>query len=211
MDSDGPAAGRRVPSWAGPATIVGALIWTVIPWVQLATYGTRPYVGTPSDVGVLAGLLLVGSGLLSSRRVLGDTAGRLGRVAVGATAVGLGFLSLLALRAVWAVVEAGVRPVPATGEDPAGLVLTWLALLGYALALGGTGLVGVSLRRRSQPPRVTVVLCLLAPVVPVVVLVAGSVLPLAVRMAVVRTPVLFVPLGVAWVTLGTFVRRPPTD
>jgi hypothetical protein len=129
MDSNGTTADGRAPSWSGPAILVGALCWTLIPWVQLATYGTRPYVGIPSDVGVLAGLLLVGGGLIGARQVLGSAADRLGRVAVGATAVGLGCLSLLALRAVWAVVEAGIRPVPATGEDPAGLVLTWLALL----------------------------------------------------------------------------------
>jgi hypothetical protein len=176
-----------------------------MPWLQFAAFGSRPYVGTVYDIGSLLGLGFLLGGVAGLSVVIGRPR-RTGRVALGATGLGLCCLGVLAAESVAAYVAAGFTPVPATGEDPAGLVRTWLAITGYALALSGTGLIGVVLHRRPDPPAVTGALCLLAPVVPVLVVLAGETLPLPVRMVVVRTSALFLPFGVAWVALGRFVR-----
>ena len=202
-----PPKRRLAVAWTGVGASVGAVCWAAMPWLQFATYGSRPYIGTGYDIGTLTGLALLVGGVAGVRAVVDDRLGRLGRAAVGTTAVGLCCLLLLAADSVAAYVQAGFVPVPATGEDPAGLVRTWLTLAGYALLAGGTGAVGVVLRGLPEPPTVTAALCLLAPVGFVGLLLVDAVLPLSVRLLVVRTAAFLVPVGAAWVAVGAFVWR----
>ncbi|WP_324759298.1 hypothetical protein [Haloarcula montana] len=202
---ESPPKPKRAVAWSGVGAAVGAVCWMTMPWLQIVTFGSRPYVGTVYDIGSLLGLGLLLAGVAGLSTVIGRP-GRTGRVALGATGLGLCCLGVLAAESVAAYVAAGFVPVPATGGDPAGLVRTWLAITGYALALSGTGLIGVVLHRRPDPSAVTVALCLLTPVVPVLVVLAGTTLPLPVWMVVVRTSALVLPFGVAWVALGRVVR-----
>ncbi|MFC6940479.1 hypothetical protein ACFQE8_10985 [Salinirubellus sp. GCM10025818] len=199
-----PGRNRRWLPWTGVGAALGALVWTAIPWLRRATLGTRPYVGTVFDVGSLGGWLLMAGGLVGFRLAYGDRYGRLGRASVGTTAVGMSLVALLYVRSVLAFVRAGLRPVPATGEDPAGLVLTWAFLLGFGLILAGTGGLGLALRRVDGGLTLTTGLLVLAAVLPAVAvgLRFGAVLPLPVGRLLVGTNVAFVPLGAAWVALG---------
>jgi hypothetical protein len=161
-------------------------------------------VGTAFDVGSLAGWLLMFGGLVGAHLVFRDRYGRLGRASVGAMAAGMTLVAGLLLRSVLAFVRAGFRPVPAAGEDPAGLVLSLVALLGYGLVFVGTGGLGVALRRAEPRPTLAAGLLVLAALVPLaaVGLRLGSLLPLPVGRLLVGTNAAFVPFGVAWAALG---------
>lgn len=199
--------GRWVP-WSGLAASLGALLWLATPWVRDAVLGTRPYVASVFDVGSLAGVLLMTAGLVGVRAVFGGRYGRLGRVSVGMTAVGMTVVAGLSARSVVAFVDAGFRAVPATGEDPAGLVLTFAALLGLGCTFAGAGGIGLALRRIEDGPVVTSGLLLLAPAVPLAAIALRllSALPLPLGRLVVGTNVVLVPLGLGWVALGLVVR-----
>ena len=188
----------------GAGAMLGALVWTVMPWIQAAALGSRPYVGTAFDVGSFVGWLLMAAGLAGVHLAFRDGYGRVGRAGVGTTAAGMVPIALLYLRSVLAFVRAGFRPVPATGEDPAGLVLAWAFLLGFALVLVGAGGLGLALRRVDGRLTPTAGLLVLAAVLPAVAvgLRFGSVLPLPAGRLLVGTNAAFVPLGAAWVALG---------
>jgi hypothetical protein len=200
----GPNRDRPGLPWTGPGAAVGALVWIAMPWLQRVTLGSRPYVGTTFDVGSLAGWLLMAGGLAGLHLAYDDRYGRLGRASAGTTAVGMGLVALLYVRSVLAFVGAGLRPVPATGEDPAGLVLTWAFLLGFGLVLAGAGGLGLALGRVDGRLTPTAGLLALAAVLPslAVGLRVGAVLPLPVGRLLVGTNAAFVPLGVAWVAIG---------
>lgn len=121
-----------------------------------------------------------------------------------ATAVGMAVVAGLLLRSVLAFVRAGFRVVPATGEDPSGLVLTWTFLLGFGVVLAGSGGLGLSLRRVDGRLTLTAGLPLLTAALPLVVvgLRFGSALPLPLGRLLVGTNAAFVPLGAAGVALG---------
>jgi hypothetical protein len=190
--------------WSGVGAVLGALLWTTMPWAGRAVLGTRPYVGTAFDVGSFAGWLLMLGGLVGAHRVFGDRYGRLGRASAGAIGVGMVLVAGLLLRSVLSFVRAGFRSVPATGEDPAGLVLSLAILLGYGLVLVGAGGLGIALRRAAPRPTLAAGLLVLSALVPVaaVGLRLGSLLPLPVGRLLVGTNTAFVPFGVAWAALG---------
>lgn len=200
-------ASRWVP-WSGRAAVGGALCWTVAPWLQRLALGTRPYVATAFDVGTFLGLVLVAAGVVGLHATASARSGRLGRAGIGALAVGVALLAALAFRATLAFVAAGFRRVPATGEDPAGLLLTFVAVAGYGLATVGCGLFGAALWRREGVTAVAAA-CVLAPFVPIALITfrLAGLLSLAVGTVVVGTTVAFVPLGVAWAALGWVVLR----
>jgi hypothetical protein len=193
--------------WSGVAAVGGAVLWTLPPWLQLATIGTRPYVATPFDVGTLVGWLLMLAGLGGARACYGDRLGRIGRVGLGLSAVGMVLVAGLYLRRVVVFAGSGFRPVPATGEDPTGLVLTWAVLLGFGLTLAGAGLLGVGLWRLDRRGSLAGGLLVAAPlfVVLVVGLGVGSLLPLPIGRAVVRTNLGVVPFAIGWMALGRSV------
>lgn len=202
----GTNGGRWVP-WSGVAAAAGGLLWTATPWAQAAVLGDRPYVASAFDVASLAGLLLMAVGLVGVRAAFGPRYGRPGRVGVGATAAGVALVAAPTLRSVLRFAAASFRAVPATGEDPAGLVVTWATLLGLTLAVCGAGALGVALRRAADAPTVVVVLLLAAPVVPALVVAASlvSALPPSVGRPVVRTNAVLVPFGLGWAALGATV------
>lgn len=208
---------RRWLPWTGVGAALGALLWTAMPWLQVAVLGTRPYVGTVFDVGSLAGWLLMAGGLVGVHLAFRRGYGRVGRAGLGATALGMALVTLLYARAALAFVRAGFRAVLATGEDPAGLALTWTFLLGFGFVLVGAGGLGVGLWRLDDRPTLTSGLLVLAAALPVVAagLRFGSVLPHPVGRLLVGTNAAFVPLGAAWVALGHRVwsasRRYPRD
>ncbi|SEO68994.1 hypothetical protein SAMN04487948_104191 [Halogranum amylolyticum] len=187
--------------------MLGAVLWTAMPWVQRIALGTRPYVATAYDVVACAGWLLMVWGLVGFRSTFRAQYGRLGRVGVWTTGVGMALVAVVLARAVVAFVDAGFRAVPATGEDPAGLVVTITAFLGLGVTLTGAGVLGVALRRLEGPTFSASLLLVGAAVVPA--LVVGlrflSLLPLALGMLVVRTPLVLVPFGVGWLALGRLV------
>lgn len=116
-------------------------------------------------------------------------------------------------RSVAVFAAAGFRAVPAVGEDPVGLLLTWTTLLGLGFTVVGAGGLGVALRRVADPPRAAAVLLAAAAAVPL--LVVGlrllSMLPLPVGRLVVSTNAALLPLGVGWVALGAAVRSRAAD
>lgn len=195
---DGPP--RWVPL-SGLAAVPGAALWLLAPWLQVMSLGTRPYVGTGYDVLSLVGWVLMAAGLCGLHRLFRDRYGLRGTVAGAITGAGMALVALLLLRSVSAFVTAGFRPVPATGEDPAGLVLTWLALLGFGLTL--VGAVGVGLALWSLEPRPTLTAALL--VLAGVVLRVTSLLPVPLGRLLVETNAPLVPLGLAWLSLGRLV------
>lgn len=195
------------PRWTAPtgaAAVVGAAVWILTPWAQAAVYGDRPYVATAFDAASLLAWLLMAAGLVGVRAAFEERYGRLGRASVGAAAVGMAVLGGLSLRSVVVFVDAGFRAVPATGEDPAGLVLTWATLLGFGLAFAGAGGLGLSLRRVGAVPPVAAGLLLAAPAVPLVAVAlrvtAG--VPVRVGRLLVTTNVALVPFGLGWAALG---------
>ena len=162
--------------------------------------------GTVFDVGSLAGWLLMAGGLVRFHLPFGHRYGRVGRASAGANAVGMAVVAGLLLRSVLAFVRAGFRVVPATGEDPSGLVLTWAFLLrfGFGFVLAGSGGHGLSLRRVDGRLTLTAGVLVLAAALPLVAvgLRFGSGLPLLLGRLLVGTNATFVPLGAAWVALG---------
>lgn len=136
-----------------------------------------------------------------------DRVGRAGCVGVATLAVGMVVVAELLLRRVLAFVGAGFRAVLASGEDPAGLVLTWAVLGGFALVFAGVGSLGLSLRRLGPSPSLTANVLVATPVLvgPVVALRFGSFLPLPARAELVRTTLATLSLAVAWVALGRLV------
>lgn len=204
---------HRLVAWSGVAASVGAILWAAMPWLQLATLGTRPYVATGFDVVALAGWSLMAAGLAGARSCFGEHLDQVGGVGIGLSAVGMFMVAALQLRRVIVFAGAGFRPVPATGENPAGLVLTWAFLLGFGLTLAGAGLLGVSLRRLGRRCSLTGGLLVVAPLF--VVLVAGlgigSLLPLPVRRVIVRTNLVFVPFAISWVVFGRSVYTASRD
>ena len=200
----------------GLAAMAGATLWSVEPWLQTAVFGTRPYVATGFDVVGWAGWLLMAAGLVGFRSAFRPRYGRLGRVGVWTTGLGMVLVTLVYTRSVVAFVDAGLRPVPATGEDPAGLVVTLGIVLGLTLTVLGTGMLGVVLRRLDGRSSITAVLLVAAPVVPAVAIGLRflSLLPLPLGMQLVGTNLALVPFGVAWLTLGWLVwtdSRDPTS
>ena len=199
----GRGSDRRV-ALTGAAAVVGAAVWIVTPWAHAAVYGDRPYVATAFDAASLLAWLLMAAGLVGVRAAFGERYGRLGRASVGATAVGMVTLGALSLRSVVVFVDAGFRAVPATGEDPAGLLLTWAALLGYGLVLAGAGGLGLSLRRVGAASPVAAGLLLAAPGVPLVAVALrfAAGVPVWVGRLLVTTNVALVPFGLGWAALG---------
>lgn len=196
----------------GLGAVVGAAIWVAMPWLQHLSFGTRPSVATGFDVGSLVGWLLMGGGLVGVRTVFHDRYGRLGRVAVGLLGVGMVVVAGLLFRPMMVFVGAGLRPVPATGEDPAGLVLTWVFLLGIGLVIAGTGLLGVALWRVDSSFSLTAGVLVTTPVLLLLTigLRALSVLPTPVGAVLVGTNVAFVPFAVGWALLGWLVYHTTT-
>jgi hypothetical protein len=195
--------------WIGAGAVLGALLWTTMPWLRTATMGTRPYVGTAFAVVALVGWLLMAGGLVGFRRAFGDRYGRLRRASVGATAAGMAVVTALLLRAALAfVLGFGLVLV-----GVAGLVLSLAFVLGFGLVLVGVAGLGLALWRVEHRPTATAVLLVLAAVLPLVAvgLKLGSVLPLPVGRLLVGTSAPFVPLGVAWAALGYRVRSAADD
>lgn len=191
------------PRLAAVAAVVGSLVWTTTPWIDRALLGDRPYVATAFDVPLLVGWLLMAVGLAGAHAAVGDRVGRAGRAGLATAGAGMALVATVYARAVAAFVRAGFRAVPATGEDPAGLLVTYAVLVGFAATLAGTGLLGLGLRRADLGGPGTVLL-LAAPTVPaaLVGLRAVALLPLPVGRLVVSTTAALVPLGLAWLALG---------
>lgn len=190
------------------AAVVGALLWTTTPWVESAVLGDRPYVGTAFDVPLLAGWLLMIASLAGDHAALADRGGRTGRVGLGFAGAGMALIAAVYARRVLTFGRAGFRAVPATGEAPAGLLLTYAVVVGFAATLAGVGLLGVGLRG-SGAGHVTIVLLLAAPAVPavLVVLLLARLLPTPLGRLLVSTNAVLVPLGVAWLALGRLLWR----
>jgi hypothetical protein len=109
-------------------------------------------------------------------------------------------VAALLVRRVLVFVRAGLRAAPATGEDPAGLVLTFATLVGVALVLVGGGLLGVALRRLGGRPARAGTVLLAAPLVAVARL--SGTLPLPVGRLLVRTNAVLLPFALGWAALG---------
>ncbi|WP_152041922.1 hypothetical protein [Salinigranum salinum] len=206
----GVTAVYRDGAWAplsGVAAVVGSVLWMAMPWLQLAALGTRPYVGTAFDVGSFLGWLLMAVGLVGARTAFGDRYGRVGRAGVALSGAGMTVVAGLLLRRVAVFVDAGFRRVPATGEDPAGLVLTWAFLLGFGLVFVGGGLLGVALWRLGLGRPLAAGVLVAAPMLVLLLLVLRllSLLPLPFGRALVGTNIAFVPLAVGWMALGRLV------
>lgn len=188
--------------------MIGALLWAAAPWAERAVYGDRPYVGTEFDLLSFVGLVAVAVGIAGFRASFRSEYGRVGTLGVASTGTGVAVLAALAGRSVLAVVAAGFRAVPATGEDPAGLVLTFASVVGLGLAALGAGALGAALRRltgRWTPVSASLLSGLALPVL-VLALRALSLLPLSIGTLVVRTNVALLPLALGWVALGAAVR-----
>jgi hypothetical protein len=207
MDSEKkrrPDRRRQVRTWGGVAAVVGTPLAIVIPWAQLALWGTRPYVASAFDVGSLVGWLLAIAGLVGVIATDSDRFGRLGRAGLAATAAGMALVAALLVRRTVLFAEAGFRAVPASGEDPAGLLLSTTTVLGLALTVAGAGAIGLALRRAGDRPRVTSRLLLLAPTVPFALIAVDLAvgLPLPLARVLVRTNAALVPFGLGWTALG---------
>lgn len=206
--SEGRRRYRWLP-WSGVAAVVGVVVAIGTPWAQAAVFGTRPYVASGFDMGSLIGWILLLVGLGGVYVAFRERFGRLGRAAVGVTAAGMLIIAGLLCRRVALFIEAGFRAIPATGEDPAGLVLSMATLLGLGYTVLGTGGLGLALRRIDDCPAVTVWLLLLAPVVSLGVIVSdlGFGLPVALGRLLVSTNVILIPFGLGWLALGATVYR----
>lgn len=187
--------------------MVGAVLSIVLPWVQTAVLGTRPYLASVFDVASLVGWLLMLIGLGGAYAAFDDQFGPLGRVSVGTTAVGMALVSALLFRRVVLFVDAGFRAVPATGEEPAGLLLSTATVLGLGLTVVGAGGVGLALRRVETRPAVTPWLLLLAPTVPLVVIAVDLLFALPVELGrlLVGSNAVLLPFSLGWLALGAAV------
>ncbi|WP_426963668.1 hypothetical protein [Haloparvum alkalitolerans] len=194
---------------AGAVAACGALAWTLAPTLALAALGTRPYAGTGFDLLALVGWLGVGLGALGLGRAFGPSPTRVDRAGLGLFALGWVLLAGLHARSAAAYVAAGFTPVPATGEDPAGLLLTLLFLFGYAAVLLGTGALGLAVRARGEGVRTAAAgwLLLAAPAVPAVLVLLDllGAFPLSVSRVLVTTNAALVPLGLAWIAVGVLL------
>ena len=197
----------RMGRWSAVAAIAGGLAWMAVPWVQTAVLGDRPYVATGFDVLSFVGWVAMAAGLLGFRSAFVGRDRRLGRLGVGLTGFGMTLVAGLLLRSVIRFVRAGFRAVPATGEDPAGLLVTLATVVGLGATLLGVGLIGVALLRRDGAHPVAVALLLSAPAVPIALVAfrLASLLPAPIGRVVVTTNAALLPLGVAWVALGALV------
>jgi len=197
---------------AGVGAIVGSLVWMATPWVQTAVLGDRPYVASVFDVTSFGGWALMLVGLVGYHSAFRDEHGRVGRIGVGLTGIGMVLVALLELRSVATFVGAGFRAVPATGEDPAGLVVTLGFVLGLGCTVVGAGVIGVAWRRAGTATTTGALLLLSAPTVPLflVVLRVLTVVPLPVGRLVVSTNAALLPLGISWLALGRLVLRRST-
>jgi hypothetical protein len=173
----------------------------------MAVFGTRPYVATVFDLVGWVGWLLMAAGLAGFHSMFGSRYGRLGHVGVWTTGVGMALVALVQTRAVLAFVDAGFRAVPATGEDPAGLVVTLTLVLGLTLAVSGAGVLGVTLSRLEVRPSSTAILLVAAAVVPALAVSLRhlSLLPTPLGMLLLRANLVHVPFGVGWMALGRLV------
>jgi hypothetical protein len=200
-------SGNRWLPLAGVAAIVGSILWMATPWVQTAVLGDRPYVASAFDVASFASWTLMLVGLIGYHRAFRNEHGRMGRLGVGLAGIGMVLVALLELRSVSTFVDAGFRSVPATGEDPAGLVVTLGLVLGLGCTVVGAGVIGVAVRRGGTAATMGAFLLLSAPAVPLflVVLRFLSVLPLPVGRLVVSTNAALLPLGLGWLALGRLV------
>jgi hypothetical protein len=190
--------------WSGVAAVIGTILVIGTPWVQTAVLGTRPYATSVFDVSSFAGWLLMAASLVGVYVIFDDQFARLGRVSVMTTAVGMALMSVLLLRRVILFVDAGFHAIPATGEDPAGLLLSITTVLDLALTVIGAGGIGLALRRSEISPTITSQLLLLAPILPGILIVFDQLvgLPLPVGRLLVRTNVILVPFGLGWLALG---------
>jgi len=202
------ASGSRVHSstiaWCGISAIVGAFCWIASLLLEPFVFGTRPYDATVFDVFRLLGWTLMIGGAVGVPATLGDQYGRIGRIGLGVVASGMVLVAGLHVRAVTALVSAGFRVVPATGENTLVLVATYG---GYSLVVVGAGLLGIALWREPDRPTSTAVLLVFAGVLPVGMLLPYDVLPAVLRMLLLQSNTLLVPFGVAWAALGVLVHR----
>lgn len=207
QEARGDGSVRRWRSRSGLAAVIGAGVVIGTPPVRTAVLGTRPYAASVFDVVSLGGWLLMLAGLAGVYATFGARFARLGRGSVATTAAGMGLLSVLLCRRVARFVAAGFRAVPATGEDPAGLLLSLATVLGLGLVISGTGGLGLALRRTEDPPEVTSRLLLLAPVLPSALLGLDRTvgLPPSVGRVVVSPSAVLLPFGLGWVALGLVV------
>lgn len=204
MDWTPTRRGGWVP-WSGVAAAVGAALAVGAPRAQTAVLGTRPYVATAFDLVSLVGWLSLLVGVVGAYVTFADRVGALGRASLGTVAVGMGVVAALLGRRAVRFVGGGFRSIPATGEDPAGLLLTVLTVFGLGLAVVGTGGVGLALRRSRDAPVGTAWLLVLAPIVPLVLIGIAVLVDAPGPGRLVVTDVLLVPLGLGWAALGVTV------
>ncbi|SEH45893.1 hypothetical protein SAMN05192561_10288 [Halopenitus malekzadehii] len=155
----------------------------------------------------LAGWVLLLVSLVGVYTTFKEQFSRFGRAAVGMTAVGMLLITGLLIRRGVLFVASGFRSVPASGADPAELVLSMATVSGLVFTVVGAGCIGFALRRIENCPAATAWLLLLAPILPLGVIVSNLVfdLPIALGRIVVSTNTLFVPFGLGWVALGVTV------
>lgn len=195
---------RRWLPWSGIAAVIGTILVVGTPWVQTVVLGTRPYATNVFDVSSFAGWLLMVTSLVGVYVIFNDQFARLGRFSAMTTAVGMAIMSVLLLRRVVLFVDAGFRAIPATGEDPAGLLLSVTTVLGLALTVIGAGGIGLALRRTEIFSVITSRLLLLGPILPGILIGLNQLvgLPLPVGRLFVQTNVILVPFGLGWLALG---------
>lgn len=178
-----------------------------IPWVQTAVPGTRPYVTSISDIGSLIGWVLLLLSLVGVYMTFKKQFSWFGRAAVGMTATGMLLITGLLVRRAVLFVEAGFQAIPATGENPAGLGLSTVTILGLLFTVVGTGCLGLILRRVENCPAATTWLLLLAPILPLGVVVTNHIFdfPVVLGRIVVSTNALVISFGLGWIALGMTV------
>lgn len=204
QETRGDGGVRRWLPWSGIAAVIGTILVVGTPWVQTAIFGTRPYATSVFDVSSFAGWLLMVASLVGVYAIFTDQFARLGRFSVMTTAVGMALMSGLLLRRVVLFVDAGFHAIPATGENPTGLLLSITTVLGLTLTVIGTGGIGLALRRTESFAGITSRLLLLAPTLPGILIGSNQLvgLPLPVGRLLVRTNVILVPFGLGWLALG---------
>lgn len=200
-----PGSQMALVEW-GPG-VIGTIAVLGMPWIQTAVLGTRPYATSVFDVGSLAGWILLLVSLSGFYTMFKKQLSRFGRAAVGMTAVGMLLITGLLARRGVLFVEAGFRSIPATGEDPAGLLLSTATVSGLVFTIIGAGCIGLALRRIEDYPAATAWLLIFAPILPLGEIVNNLIfdLPIALGRLVVSTNALFVAFGLGWIALGVTV------